>query len=156
MALPYANSKADPLKAQMGIRKMLQKFGVDRVGFDEDFVNFTIVVYFTYNKFPVSIPINYKDLSEMYIEDDPWTHRRRCTKEEWEKDKREIAYRASFSMINDFLKGLITMIELGAFTFEEIFMSYFTDNNGVRLGEVLVKKLPDFCAGQLALGSGKD
>ena len=86
MALPYANSKADPLKAQMSIRKMLQKFGVDRIGFDEDFKNFTIVVYFTYNNFPISIPVNYKDLSEMYIKDDPWTHRRRCTQEEWEKD----------------------------------------------------------------------
>lgn len=155
MALPYSSSKANPVKAQMAIRKMLLKFGVSNIGFNEDFVNFTVIVYFTYNNFPVSIPINYKDLSEMYLEEEPWTYRRKNTEEEWVEKKRQIAYNASFSMINDFLKSLITMIELGAFSFEEIFMSYFTDNKGIRLGEILVKKLPDFCEGKLALESGK-
>ena len=154
--LPYSSSKADPSRAQKSIREMLHKFGVSKVGFEEDLFNFTVIIYFTYNNLPVSIPVNYKDLADMYIEEEPWTYRRKCTRDEWETSKREIAYRASFSMINDFLKGLITMIELGAFSFEEIFMSYFTDSQGVRLGQHLAGRLAEFCAGQLALSSGKD
>jgi hypothetical protein len=43
---------------------------------------------------------------------------------------------------------------MGIFSFEEIFISYFTDNQGQRLGEVLLKNLPDLIKGKLALMPG--
>ena len=47
------------------------------------------------------------------------------------------------------------MVELGCFSFEEIFFAYFTNNQGVRLGEIMTKKLPDLIRGNLALTDGK-
>ncbi len=154
MALPYSHSKADPVGAQVRIRKMLMKFGVDRIIFDEDFNKAEICVKFKYKDYPVSMPINYGSLSRLYIKEDPWTARRRCSQSEWEHDKRTIAYNASFSLLDDFLKGLIIIVEMGVFSFEEIFVSYFTDKQGHRLGEILTKKLPDFISGRLALTEG--
>lgn len=151
---PYSGSTADPTRAQRRIREMLQQFGVQRVAFDEDFEHATLAVMFKYNDYPVRLPVDYGKLAHMYIDDDPWTSRKRVSEEDWIHSKREIAYRAAFSLLEDFLKGLVTMVEMEVFSFEEIFISYFTNNQGQRFGEVFVKRLPEFMAGK-ALMPGK-
>lgn len=151
----YSGSKADPVRAQSRIRKALKQFGVDRVGFDEDFREGEVVIRFEYNGLKVSVPVNYGRLALIYLEDDPWTSRKYKSEEEWIDDKRQIAYKAAFSVLEDFLKSMITMVETDTFTFEDVFLSYFTNNMGVRLGEALAPKLLDFTEGRLALGSGE-
>lgn len=151
----YSTSKADPIRAQARIRDALQRFGVDRVGFDDDFKNFELVVRFEHKDLKVALPVNYGRLAEVYIEDDPWTERKFKTEDEWNEDKRRTAYSASFSMLEDFLKSMVTMVEIKAFTFEDVFLSYFTDSRGIRLGEVMIKQLGAFASGNLALKSGK-
>ncbi len=151
MAKPYSTSKADPVRAQKRIRDMLMKFGVSRIGFDDDFMEFRLTVKFIYKDYPVSLPVDYGKLAQLYLKDDPYTHRKLMNRDQWEAAKRDTAYRAAFSLIEDFLKSLITIVELGIFSFEEIFFAYFLDNQGQRLGEVLVKKLPDLVLGQKAL-----
>ena len=152
--LPYSTSKSDPAKAQKRIREMLLKFGVDRIIFDDNFKQFELAVMFVYKDYPVRLPVNYGKLAEMYLKEDPYTSRKHCARDEWDADKRDIAYRASFSLLEDFLKGLVTMVEMDIFSFEEIFISYFTDNQGQRLGEVLLKNLPELIKGKLALMPG--
>lgn len=154
MSLPYANSKANPVQAQARIRQMLFKFGVDRIIFDEDFSQAELRVKFVYRDYPVTMPVNYGKLAEMYYDDDPWNSRKRMSSDAWMLEKRRIAYSAAFSLLEDFLKGLITIVEMGVFSFEEIFVAYFTDNRGRRLGELLTKQLPDFVSGRLALPEG--
>lgn len=151
MTRPYSTSKADPIRAQGRIRQMLMKFGVDRIIFDEDFGAATFTIKFKYRDYPVSMPIDYGKLAKMYLEEDTWTSRKRVSRVVWEEEKKRVAYNASFSLLEDFLKSLITIVELGVFSFEEIFISYFTDNRGNRFGDVLTKRLPDFMSGRLAL-----
>lgn len=154
--LPYSTSKSDPTKAQRRIREMLLKFGVDRIIFDDDFKQFELAVMFVYKDYPVRLPVNYGKLAEMYLKEDPYTSRKHCVQDEWEADKRDIAYRASFSLLEDFLKGLVTMVEMEIFSFEEIFIAYFTNSQGQRLGQVLVKNLPDLINCNMALMPGKE
>lgn len=154
MKKPYSNSKADPARSQKRIREMLIKFGVDRVGFDEDLLGCVLIVRFVYKNYPVSLPMDYGKLAEMYIKEDPWTERKFKNEDEWNAGKREVAYRASFSLIEDFLKSLITIVEMGMFTFEEIFISYFTNSMGERLGPALVKKLDKLVGDRPALKEG--
>ena len=45
-------------------------------------------------------------------------------------------------------------VELEIFSFEEIFLSYFIDNKGRRLGEIFTKRLPELMSGRLALPEG--
>lgn len=152
--LPYSTSKATPAKAQQRIRDTLMKFGVDMISFGEDFSKFEVVVSFKYQDYPVCIPVNYHDLAQLYIDEDPYNYRKRGTREDWEAKKREVAYRATYSLLDDFLKSLITIVELGAFSFEEIFVSYFVNKDGQRLGEMLKANLPALIKGQLALTEG--
>lgn len=155
MSLPYSDSEANPLQAQARIRKMLLKFGVSRLRFDEDIEKGEIKVEFIYKEFPVSLPVNIHRLAERYLEDDPWTPRRRSSRSEWATKKKEVAQNAAFSLLEDFLKGLLMAVELGVFSFEEIFLSYFRDAQGRRLGEVIVKQLPHIISGRLALPEGE-
>lgn len=154
--LPYSNSKADPIRAQGRIRQMLQKFGVDRVGFDEDFTSFEVSVKFLYKNYPVKLPVNYSALSERLLKEDPWTRRKNKNRTDWEQDKRETAYRAGFSILEDFLKASLTLIDSGLFTFEEVFIGHFVSSRGQRLGEMMAPRLQDFVSGRLALSEGKD
>lgn len=153
--LPYANSKADPARAQKRIRETLMKFGVDRIGFEDNFKDLELTVRFVHKDFPVSLPVNYGKLAELYLEEDPWTHRKRYSRDDWERDKREVAYRAAYSMLEDYLKGLVTLVELEVFSFEEIFMPYFTDYQGRRIGEMIAPRLGEFVKGTLALTEGE-
>ena len=155
--LPYMDSKCDPVHAQQRIRQTLLKFGVDRISFDEDFKAFTIYMKFRYKDYPVCVPVNYGEVAKRFMAAGPsWhTSRSRSTKADWEQKHRDKAYRASFSIIEDFIKSMITMVELGVSTFEEIFMCYFMGPNEKRLGEYLVKVLPDYIGSQLALPEGK-
>lgn len=153
--LPYSNSTADPTRAQKRIRETLQKFGVQRIGFDDDFENLELMIRFIYKDFPVSLPVNYGELADLYLDAKPHTYRMRLTEAEYVAKKRETAYRAAYSMLEDYLKSMVTLIELGAFSFEEIFLSYFTDNKGVRFGETLVPKIREIAEGRLALSDGR-
>ena len=154
--LPYMNSRCNPVEAQQRIRKILLKFGVDRIIFDEDFKNFMVFVKFQYRNYPVCIPINYDNVSKIFRKQDPYGSRKRISSDEWESRHRETAYKAAFSIIEDFIKSMITMVELGVFTFEEIFVSYFIGANGQRLGELFTKRLPELIGGKLALTEGKE
>lgn len=154
--LPYMNSQCDPVHAQQRIRQTLLKFGVDRISFDEDFKTFTVSMKFRYKDYPICFPVNYGELAKRYMKVSPHSSRRRSSREQWEKKHRDKAYRASFSIIEDFIKSMIMVAELGVSSFEEIFISYFMGPNNKRLGEYLVKKLPDFVGnGQMALTEGE-
>lgn len=154
--LPYRDSKCNPVEAQQRIRKTLLKFGVDRIIFDEDFKNFTIFVKFQYKDYPVSIPINYDQVAKRYQKEDPYNpSRRRIDRAEWENRHRQTAYKASLSILEDFIKSMIMVVELGVFSFEEIFFSCFQSANGQRMGEIIKKQLPDIIRGGLALPEGE-
>ena len=150
--LPYANSLANPVQAQARIKSMLIKFGVDRISFAEDLKARTVIVNFQYKNYPVHLPVDYGRLAEVYMEGDPWSHRKRGTREAYEQKKRETAYRASFSLLEDFLKGMITIAQMEIFTFEEMFFAYFINDQGVRFGEIARERLPELLSGRLALG----
>jgi hypothetical protein len=144
--LPYSTSQTDPFKAQSRIRNTLKKFGVNSISVSEDYEKHTIDISFQYKQYPVSIPIEYGKLAQMYIDADPYTSRKRMTREGWEESKREIAYSAAFSILEDYLKAVTIIIELGVRQFEDIFFTSFVNQNGVRIGDLLIDKLPKMLA----------
>ena len=152
---PYSGSTAKPADAQVRIRKALIKFGVDSIGFSEDLKELEVKVSFVHNGYPVCIPVNYGNLAKMYLEDEPYSLRRRCSRKEYEEKNRAVSYKAAFSILEDFLKSQLVLVELGAFSFEEVFVSYFIGPGGQRLGEYFKRELPGLIAGQKALGDGK-
>jgi len=136
------------VQAQQRIRATLQKFGVSRISFEEDFEDCELVVRFQYGDYPVAMPVDYGKLAELYLTEDPWSHRKRKSRAEWEEDKRQVAYRAASSLLEDYLKAMVTIVEMGVSTFEEVFISHFVAKNGQRLGDYFKARLPEVVAGK--------
>jgi hypothetical protein len=154
MSLPYENSNADPMKAQGRIQQILRKFGIQRIVFDDDIENNTITIIFKFQDIPVKIPVNYKELAQKFMDVEPWNSRRRCSSEEYEFKIAEKAYKASYSMLEDLIKSMISIVNLGAFSFEEIFLGFFMGKDGKRVSEVLVPQLNGFKGAGFQLTEG--
>lgn len=155
LKLPYTNSKCNPVQAQQRIQKLLVQFGVDRISFTIDMKRGELVVSFTYQGYPVKLPVNYVALADRYIAEDPYTSRKRITEAAWIATKRDISTRAAYSILEDFLKGAITMVEMGVLPFEDVFIGSFVHTSGQRLGDMLTLNLPDFIHGRMALTEGE-
>lgn len=153
--LPYTNSQCNPVQAQARIQKLLVKFGVDRISFTLDVKRGELAVSFVYQGYPVKLPVNYVALADRYLAEDPYTSRKRTTEAEWIAAKRDISSRAAYSILEDFLKGAITMVEMGVLPFEDVFIGSFVHASGQRLGDMLTPNLPDFIHGRLALMEGE-
>lgn len=154
--LPYMNSRCNPVQSQQRIQKMLVKFGVDRISFDTNLKDGELSIKFLYKGIPVKLPVNYARLADRYLDEDPYTDRKRISEEDWIANKREIASRAAFSILEDFLRGAITMVEMGVLPFEDVFIGSFINSKGIRLGDIIIPHLPEFIGGKLALTEGKE
>lgn len=138
---PYSKSTASPAAAEQRIKALLRKFGVQMVSITDDYEHKIIFVIFKHRGLPVKIPITYGILADKWIEETPYTSRRRITKAQHEENIRETAYSAAFSIMEDLLKALITMVDMGVRTFEEAFLADFVMENEQRMGEIMVPKL---------------
>ena len=139
--LPYFNSKTQPHLATVRIKKLLEKFKVSQVNFGEDFERNEIRVTFTLKEVPVCLPVNYGSLADKYRSCDPYS-----------KDEAaylKMATNASYAVIEDYLKAMLTMHELGIMSLEEIFLPNLLTDGGLRLGERIRAKLPDVLSGKL-------
>ncbi len=152
---PYANSTAKPEKAMARIRAMLLKFGVKSLSWSEDIENLVIAVNFKYKDYPVSLPVDYGKLAKVYMEATPQAWNARKTRKQWEAEKLEIASRAAYSLLEDYLKGTLVMVELNAISFEEAFIGSFIDHKGRRLSSVIIPQFKEYLSGQKALGGGE-
>jgi len=146
MSLPYYNSKTQPHLAKARITKLLQKFGVSQVNMSEDFDNNEIRVSFIFQKMQVSIPVNYEKLASAYYPNYRWdnvheTHQKQCVNAAW-------------ASIEDYLKAMLMMHELGIMDLAEIFLPNIVTKSGMRVAEMIHGKLPEFLSIKL-LGDGK-
>ena len=144
MTLPYQNSSTDPSKAQGRIQATLRKFGVNRIIFDDDIENCTINIMFQYNNLPVSLPVNYRVLGEKFLAEQPYTSRRRGSRADYEFAMYEKAFKASYAMLEDLVKSMISIVNVGVYSFEEVFLGFFMGKDGRRVSEVLVPQLQNF------------
>ncbi len=153
--LPYSNSKADPAKAQARIKSALRKLGVARLSFEEDFETQVVRVRFQHEGLPVCVPLDYKALAEAYLKEDPYTWRKNGDEDEWWEKKLEIAYRASFSILDDYLKALVMLTSCGVVDFKQAFLAHFLVAPNKTVGDMLVPELDKIVTGRLMLTAGK-
>jgi len=132
--LPYFNSKTQPHLAINRIKKVLEKFGSSQMNFGQDFDLKIITISFINRKIPVSLPVEYGKLAEKYY---------RCDSRSRGKDVYlKMAENAAYAVIEDYLKAMLTMHELGVMTLEEIFLPNLVTNNGMRLAQRIQTEMP--------------
>ena len=141
MTLPYATATSG-MKAREEIRKILQRFGADSVGFMDEFNTKTVILAFTIRGRAVQLHASAQGWANASLRENPWTDRRHSTEHEWEQAALNQGMIAVNSILRDWVKGQITAIETGVLTFEGVFMPYMLAADGRPLLEHVQKLLP--------------
>lgn len=136
--LPYFNSKTQPHLAINRIKKVLEKFGASQMNFGQDFDLKIITINFINRKIPVCLPVEYGKLAKKYSNSDRY--------DRGEKVYLKMAENAAYAVIEDYLKAMLTMHELGVMTLEEIFLPNLVTNNGLRLAQRIQSEMPKLLA----------
>ena len=137
---PYFNSKTQPHLAINRIKKVLEKFGSSQMNFGQDLENKIVTINFINKKIPVSLPVEYGKLAALYKGADG----ARCRSQE---AYLKMAENAVYAVIEDYLKAMLTMHELGIMTLEEIFLPNLLTSSGLRLAEHIKKEMPRLLEG---------
>lgn len=136
--LPYFDSKTQPHLAINRIKKTLEKFGASQMNFGQDFDLKIITINFINRKIPVCLPVEYGKLAKKYSNSDRY--------DRGEKVYLKMAENAAYAVIEDYLKAMLTMHELGVMTLEEIFLPNLVTNNGLRLAQRIQSEMPKLLA----------
>lgn len=134
MATPYAGATSGAA-ARDEITKLLRRFGCESVGFMDDFDNHEILLAFKHRGRSMQLRASAKGWAAMYLKENPWTHRRRGTRQDYEKAALRQGLIAVNSILRDWVKGQVMAVECGILSFEAVFMPYMLTNDGRTLIE---------------------
>lgn len=137
MSIPYAGATGGGARDE--ITKILRRFGCESVGFMDDFDKHEVLLAFTHRGRPVQLTASAKGWAQMYLKENPWTSRRRDTKQQHEQAALRQGQVAVNSILRDWIKGQITAVECGILSFEGVFMPYMLTADGRPLIERLAE-----------------
>lgn len=127
--VPYASAKSG-LAAREEITKLLSRFGCSSVGFMDDFAEHSVLLAFKHRGRAVQLRASAKGWAQMYLKENPWTYRRRVTRQDYEREAIEQGLVAINSILRDWVKGQLTAVECGILSFEAVFMPHMLTNDG--------------------------
>lgn len=106
------------------IQKMLRAFGCNKFATGEDFVTGELYVSFEHRGIPIVMTASAKNYAAAWLKPHPWTSRTRASKKAHESKALRIGSIAIYSILRDWIKGQLTAIEIGIFSFEAAFLSH--------------------------------
>jgi hypothetical protein len=134
MAIPYASATTGE-KAQAEIKKILRRLGCQDIGFMEEDDTHALVLVFKHRGRPFQYRAPAKGWAALYLRENPWTHRHRKSQVEHEQAALRQGYVAAHSVVRDWVKAQITVIECGFAKFETMFMPYMLTSDGRTVNE---------------------
>ena len=139
MTVPYASATTGE-RAREEIRKVLQRFGCESVGFMDEFAEQRLLLVFQWRGRQVQLRASARGWAELYLRENPWTTRRRCTEQEWNRRALEQGMVAVNSILRDWVRGQIMAIETGMTEFRHVFMPYMVTANGETVAELVDRR----------------
>jgi hypothetical protein len=139
--MPYENATSGQA-ARAEITKTLQRFGCDSVGFMDEFHDRVVLLAFTHRGRNVQLRASAKGWAAAWLKDNPYTSRRRATRQEWEERAIRQGMVAVNSILRDWVKGQVTAVECGMLSFEHVFVPYMLSADGKPMIEHMQKMLP--------------
>lgn len=136
MTLPYSSARSGQ-NAIAEIQKMLKKFGCTKFATGEDFETGELFIQFEHFGRMVNMKASGRGYAAAWLKENPWSHRRKLTKQEHESRALEIGSIAVCSILRDWVKGQVTAIEVGMFTFEGAFLSHMMLPSGLSVIEYI-------------------
>ncbi len=129
MTIPYQGATSG-VKARGEISKLLQNFGCESVGFMDNHAKKELMLVFTHRGRNVQLTASAKGWAAAYLKENPYTFRRKGTKEQYEEKALKQGLVALNSILRDWVKGQVTAIETGILSFDHVFMPYMVLQDG--------------------------
>lgn len=142
--LPYENSSAGS-GALSEAEKFLRKFGCSNFGVMNDWDRGVVICAFEHKGRKVCIEASWRGYAELWLKNNPYSHRMRKTSKEHEADARKRGEMAVPSILRDWIKGQVTAVEIGLMPFEHAFLPHMLTHDGRSMVEAIVAAhlLPD-------------
>lgn len=138
MPLPYQKTTTGD-RALGEIQKILRGFGCSKFGSMSDDVAGTVMLQFEYRGRPVSVTASMSGYAAAWLKEHPYGHRMRCSRAEHERKALDIASVAVYSMLRDWVKSQITIVETGIMSFEAAFLGSILLPSGKTIMETMVE-----------------
>lgn len=122
MTLPYQKVTTTADKALGEIRNILNGFGCDKICFGEDRTQGIVFVQFEHKGRMVNLPASMKGYAAAWLQENPYTNHKRCTRQAYDQKALSIASVAVYSMLRDWVKAQVTIVESGLMSFEGAFL----------------------------------
>lgn len=129
MSLPYENATSGA-NALEEIGKILTKFGCARFGTMTDNEKGELLVQFSHRGKDVSVRASYRGYAAAWLKAHPHTGRMKMTKVQHETRALEQAKISVCSVLRDWIKSQVTLIEVGILTFEGAFLGQILLGDG--------------------------
>lgn len=121
MTLPYSSATTGK-NAIDDIRKVILAFGCTKFAPMEDFVEGKVSIQFEYRGRMVQVDASAKGYAAAWLKENPWSERRKATREQHERIALARGQIAVWSILRDWIKGQFTAIETGILTFDGAFL----------------------------------
>ena len=135
MNTPYAAASSSSMNARGEIVKMLQKFGCESVGFMDDFKEQSVLLQFLFHGRQIKLKVGAKGWATLFLKDNPWNHRRRTSRKDYEEIALEQGMIAINCILRDWVKGQLTAIECGLMPFDHVFLPYMITASGETIAD---------------------
>ena len=136
MSVPYENATSGD-RARGEIIKLLQRFGCESVGFMDEFADATLLLAFRWRGHQVHLRASARGWAELFLRENPWNNRRRCSEQEWERRALDQGMIAVNSILRDWVRGQITAVETGITEFRHVFLPYLVTASGETVAELI-------------------
>jgi hypothetical protein len=121
MTLPYENATSGA-SAMEETQRILRNFGVKKIGVMEDDEKAELVLQFELHGRMVQVAASAKGYAAAWLRQNPWNSRKQSSQQQWEAKALQQARISVYSILRDWVKGQITAIEVGLFSFEGAFL----------------------------------
>jgi hypothetical protein len=133
--LPYAS--ATSAKSRDDISKMLQRFGCEQVGIMDGYAKHEVILAFKHLGVPMQIHASARGWAQAWLKENPFKEKpywqpQRPSRVEYEQKALKQGHIAVNSMLRDWVKAQVSIIECGILSFEAVFMPYMLTNDGRR------------------------
>lgn len=132
MSLPYSTATAGD-SALVELQRTLAKFGCQSFGTMTDAEKGVTIVQFKWRNQVVALQASWKGYAAAWLKENPYTYRKRGTRQEHEQAALTQAQKSVCSVLRDWVKGQITAVECGVMSFDAAFMPHMLLPDGRRL-----------------------
>jgi hypothetical protein len=134
MSLPYEHATSGR-RAIDDIKKILNRFGVDQIAEGTDYRTHTVVISFSHKDRRVKVEASAQGWCDTWLKANPYSSRMKRSLADYRAAALAQGHRAVCSMLRDWIKGQVTAIETGLFTFEAAFMGQMIMADGRTVAE---------------------